>query len=131
MKLKKDNVYKITVPIITNEELKSLDNALENDLDKIVQEITETVSKNKEIIILQKVIKKQQKEIESYKERYENMKWYFDNQEDNLIHKNKIKEKIEELESVLDLAENDKRFAKYKKEALKEEIEDLKELLGE
>lgn len=61
MKLKKDNVYKITVPIITNEELKRLDNALENDLDKIVQEITEVVSKDREIIILQKVIKKQQK----------------------------------------------------------------------
>ena len=61
MKLKKDNVYKITVPIITNEELKRLDSALENDLDKIVQQITETVSKDKDIIFLQKVIKKQQK----------------------------------------------------------------------
>ena len=70
MKLKKDNVYKITVPIITNEELKRLDSALENDLDKIVQQITELVSKDKDIIILQKVIKKQQKRNKKLKRKY-------------------------------------------------------------
>ena len=47
------------------------------------------------------------------------------------IDKNKIREKIEMLEDVLDLAEEDKKFPKYKKQALKEEINDFKELLGE
>lgn len=78
--------------------------------------------------MLLNLINKQQKEIESYKERYENMKWYFDNQENNLIYKNKIKEKIEDLK-------------KYKKEIEDEHDEEyyytlrcikvLKELLGE
>ena len=40
-----------------------------------------------------------------------------------------IEKKIEELEDLLDLAENDTRVAKYKISALKEEIEDFKDLL--
>lgn len=63
MKLKKDkdNVYKITAPVLTREELRVLDFELENDLDNIVNQITEAVLKDRDIIFLQKVIKKQQK----------------------------------------------------------------------
>ena len=45
------------------------------------------------------------------------------------ISKDVIEKKIEELEDLLDLAENDTRVAKYKISALKEEIEDFKDLL--
>lgn len=55
--------------------------------------------------ILKNLIDKQQKEIEEYKEHYENMKWYYDNQKDNLIHKDKIREKIKKCK------ENEKDFA--------------------
>ena len=45
-------------------------------------------------------IEKQQKIIEEYKEHYENMKWYYDNQKDNLIHKDKMKEKIKKAKEI-------------------------------
>lgn len=45
--------------------------------------------------------------------------------------KDKIKELIEQLEDVLDLAEGEKNFPKYRKQALIEEIKDLQELLEE
>lgn len=48
---------------------------------------------------------------------------------DDYISKDVIEKKIEELEDLLDLAENDSRVAKYKISALKEEIEDFKDLL--
>ena len=64
----KDNVFKISVPIITNEELEKLDYIIENDLDNIVHQISKTVSRDKDIIILKKVIEKQSKEIEGLKE---------------------------------------------------------------
>lgn len=41
----------------------------------------------------------------------------------------KLEEKIEMLEDVLDLCNTDGRIAKYKIENLKEEIEDFKEIL--
>lgn len=43
--------------------------------------------------------------------------------------KEKLEEKIEMLEDVLDLCEADGKIAKYKIENLKEEIEDFKEIL--
>ena len=72
------------------------------------------------------IIEKQQDEIESFKERYENMKWYFDNQKDNLIHKNRIKEKIK-------LLKDRKKAYCYKQlteDYLKGAIEQLEELLA-
>ena len=92
----KDNVFKISVPIITNEELEKLDYTIENDLDNIVHQISKTVSRDKDIIILKKVIEKQSKEIEELKDTRSifNMgrRSYKNEIED------KIKAKIEELE---------------------------------
>ena len=62
-----DNTFKISVPIITNEELERFEYSLETDLDNIVHQISETVSRDKDIIILKKVIEKQSKEIEELK----------------------------------------------------------------
>lgn len=42
------------------------------------------------------LIEKQQKEIEELKEKNKNLNWYFENQKDNFVHKDKIKAKIEE-----------------------------------
>ena len=94
------------------------------------------------------IIEKQQKEIEELKSitrTYDGMvgnmpeehliiiadKEYFENGRfiQRCISKDVIEEKIEELEDLLDLAENDTRVAKYKISALKEEIEDFKDLL--
>ena len=105
-----DNTFKISVPIITNEELERFEYSLETDLDNIVHQISETVSRDKDIIILKKVIEKQSKEIEEL--NLENIelkqskivdKNSIPNQDNfydcyNFIHKDKIKAKIEELE---------------------------------
>lgn len=66
MKVKKDKDggYKITATIVTNEELERLDYKLENDLDNIVTQISNAVLKNRSLIVLQKIIKKQEKEIQ-------------------------------------------------------------------
>lgn len=61
---KKDNVLKVSVPIFNNKELKELDYKIDNYLNDIVSEINKTVSKDRDIIILKKVIEKQQKELE-------------------------------------------------------------------
>jgi hypothetical protein len=50
---------------------------------------------------------------------------------DTWIEKTKITDLIEQLEDVLDLAEGEKNFPKYRKQALIEEIKDLQELLEE
>lgn len=63
-----DNTFKISVPIITNEELEKFNNYLETNLDNIVHEISNHVSRDREIILLKKVIEKQQKELEELKE---------------------------------------------------------------
>lgn len=62
-----DNTFKISVPIITNEELKRFEYSLETDLDNIVNEISTHISRDREIILLKKVIEKQSKEIEKIK----------------------------------------------------------------
>ena len=41
--------------------------------------------------------KRQQKEIEELKEKNKFLNWYFENQKENFIHKDKIKAKIEDL----------------------------------
>ena len=70
-KIKRDKVepYKISATIYTDEELEELDQKIENGLDDIVQQITEVVLTNREHIVLQKVIEKQQKEIERLKSK--------------------------------------------------------------
>lgn len=49
-----DNTFKISVPIITNEELKRFEYSLETDLDNIVNEISTHISRDREIILLKK-----------------------------------------------------------------------------
>lgn len=78
MEIKKDknDKYKITATIYTNEEIERIDNKLANDLDDIVNQITEAVYTNREIILLQKVIKKLKKEITQIRDKAECMDYY-------------------------------------------------------
>ena len=67
--IKRDKIehYKISATIFTDEELERLEHKIEIDLDEIVNQVTEAVLTNREHILLQKVIEKQQKEIERLK----------------------------------------------------------------
>lgn len=69
-KIKRDKVehYKISATIFTNEELERLNHKIGINLDNIVNQIIDNVYINRELIVFQKVIEKQQKEIESIKE---------------------------------------------------------------
>lgn len=63
-----DNTFKISVPIITNEELKRFEYSLETDLDNIVNEISTHISRDREIILLKKVIEKLRIQNKKYSE---------------------------------------------------------------
>ena len=127
----KDNVFKISVPIITNEELERLDYTIESDLDNIVHQISETVSRDKDIIILKKVIEKQSKEIEELKNGQIDF-WINDKEieeriRNKFVSKDKIKAKIEVMNTNIVNAEKfdcdyigQCRFAKYVLQSLLE-----------
>lgn len=59
-----DKEIKISFPLFTFNEEAQLENTLNFHLDEFVNEINKTMSKDKDIIILKKVIEKQAKEIE-------------------------------------------------------------------
>ena len=92
--------YKVTLPLFENGELESILN-----MPNLVSETAEAQLKEKEHIILQKCIKKQQKEIEELKRhlktriKYTNEleKDLFENCSNYVIPKQKIKDKIEEI----------------------------------
>lgn len=94
-----DNKFKISIPIITDEELKRFDYKLETDLDNIVNVISTHISRDREIILLKKVIEKQQKEIEDLKEKIGDEKYFLQFGEiiEKKRWKDKIKAKIEEV----------------------------------
>ena len=100
-----DNTFKISVPIITNEELERFEYSLETDLDNIVNEISTHISRDREIILLKKVIEKQQKEIERLKDKLNKIYNEIDNKNSQLVKalnyklfiEDKIKAKIEEV----------------------------------
>ena len=96
-----DNTFKISVPIITNEELKRFEYSLETDLDNIVNEISTHISRDREIILLKKVIEKQQKEIEKLKENNGYHLGFIDGGiAKKYEYQDKIKAKIEEIEKL-------------------------------
>ena len=83
---------KISFPMFTSVEEAQLENTLNFHLDEFVNEINKTMTRDKDIIILKKVIEQQAKEIE---------------RQDRNIHKlnlDKIQQqkRIEELEEIKD-----------------------------
>lgn len=80
-------------------------NKEEKDIGKIMEEMLnrplDLIEENKK---LKKKIDKLQKENKNLKEKYKNINWYYENQKDNFVHKDKIRAKIKELE------EKDKMF---------------------
>lgn len=59
--------YKITVPILTNQELDIFNNMLniETEYKKIIKKVTDQVYKERECILLQQIIKKQEQKIDN------------------------------------------------------------------
>ena len=106
---------KISVPIVSNQELDEFNNILdiETEYEKLIKKVSEQVYKEKECILLQQIIKKQERTIENLIARNKELEdenkelkkmedlTYEALKNTNLIHKNYIsksivREKIEE-----------------------------------
>ena len=88
-----DKEIKISFPLFTFNEEAQLENTLNFHLDEFVNEINKTMSKDKDIIILKKVIERQQKEIEELK----GYVCLLELKPKENISKDRIREKIKEL----------------------------------
>lgn len=58
--IEKDNTFKISVPLITDEEIRNID----NNFESIVNEFTKSYVKEKELVIAQHIMQKQQDKID-------------------------------------------------------------------
>ena len=93
-KLQKKTPYIIWgdgTPYNKNNQIQTILNLIDNQQKEIEEKSTIIMAGAEKV-------KQLEKEIKEYKEHYENMKWYYDNQKDNLIHKDKIKELKEKVE---------------------------------
>lgn len=102
----KDDVFKISVPIITNDELERFNFSLETDLDNIVNQISKHISRDREIILLKKVIEKQKEKIERL--NYDKKFYQEVIDEVNENWKERIKAKIEEYKKQIQKLESKK-----------------------
>ena len=64
---------RISIPIMDKKDLLELDNILDTYSDTIIKQITEVVLHEKDLIIMQKIIEKQQAEIEKKNKIIEQM----------------------------------------------------------
>ena len=90
------------------------------------EEIEENEEVNNSINIVINLIEKLQKEIEELKEKNKFLNWYFENQKENFIHKDKIKAKIEEINKEMLNEENSLELF-YRKKYCKEVLQSLLE----
>lgn len=58
--IEEDNTFKMSIPLITNAEL----NAIDNNLDDFVNQITKQVIHDKDLLVAQHIIKKQKEYID-------------------------------------------------------------------
>lgn len=95
--IEKDNTFKISMPLITDEDIRKIDNNFEN----IVKEFTKSYVKEKDLVLAQYIMKKQQDKL--------------DNLESD---KQKLIEKLIELE-------HQEKIIEYAKEFIKENSEEF------
>ena len=126
-----DNIINKERAELIEQQRKELEVLREENFDTVyIQAIADYKSKIKEILKIEgnMDIETYLKIIVAENNRLEDIE---DDRDCNYISKDKIRALIEQLEDVLDLAESEKRFPKYRKQALIEEINDLQELLEE
>ena len=59
--IEKDNTFKISMPLITDEDIRKIDNNFEN----IVKEFTKSYVKEKDLVLAQYIMKKQQDKLDN------------------------------------------------------------------
>lgn len=83
--IEKDNTFKISMPLITDEDIRKIDNNFEN----IVKEFTKSYVKEKDLVLAQYIMKKQQDKLDN-----------LESDKQKLIEK--LEEDISELEALND-----------------------------
>ena len=68
---------KINIPFFNGSEEAEIENKLLFHLDEFTDEIMRTITKDKDMVILKKVIKQQQKEIKELKQELSDLKWKY------------------------------------------------------
>lgn len=68
--IEKDNTFKISMPLITDEDIRKIDNNFEN----IVKEFTKSYVKEKDLVLAQYIMKKQQDKIDQLESDNKNLK---------------------------------------------------------
>lgn len=96
--IEKDNTFKISIPLITNAEL----NAIDNNLDDLVNQFTKQVIHNKDLLVAQQIIKRQKEYIEQLETKVKKIG----------KDKQKLIEKLEEVDD--EMADFDAISLKYK-----------------
>lgn len=99
--LEEDNVFKISMPLISDLEL----NEIDNNMDTIINQFIKQLVKNKDLAIAQHIIQKQQEEIELLKDQQQ---YVIDEYGETIEKKDKIidemaKDKYENI-SILEMA---------------------------
>lgn len=102
-KEKIEDTFKISMPLITNLELQELD----NNMDSIVEQYTKLFIHNKELAMLQHIIKNQQAEIENLKTRKERQLKRFGKYKENIENKHEeiyedLVQEIEKKDKIID-----------------------------
>ena len=111
--IEKDNTFKISMPLITDEDIRKIDNNFEN----IVKEFTKSYVKEKDLVLAQYIMKKQQDkldQLESDKQKLiekleKKIRYYEENDEilatsnDNYSDGTVIKKIIDEFKEILSI----------------------------
>lgn len=114
--IEKDNTFKISVPLITDEEIRNMDNYFED----IVNEFTKSYVKEKDLLIAQHIMQKQQNKISQLESDNYELNNRINDLLDN-IPKSKLKDKIEELnKKVKDYQCVENRINLYQRNVLQE-----------
>lgn len=66
----KNNENKISIPIYTNQEIAEMDNAIEQHYSDLMEQISNHIYKERELITLQRIIKFQDKKIRGLEAKY-------------------------------------------------------------
>ena len=118
------------IPLFNIGEKAELENKLLYHLDEFTNEIMKTMTRDKEIIILKKVIEQQQKEIKENQVLIDDIKdhriVYIDTPEfeEKFISKDKIREKMREIMGYTFTTSEERHCQNYAYDRLKELLEE-------
>lgn len=87
---------KISIPFFNGSEEAEIENKLLFHLDEFTDEIMRTITKDKDMVILKKVIERQQKEIEDLKEKNTQLTNYLN--DSYYVSADKIREILKDLD---------------------------------